>query len=90
MDKIKVEKPDTKTIEELGVKSWPIWEKEVSRFDWTYDEQEMCYFLEGKVRVEPEGQEPVEIGAGDLVTFPQGMNCVWDISSPVRKHYKFG
>jgi uncharacterized cupin superfamily protein len=90
MDRIKVEKPDEKKLEELGVKSWPIWEKEVSRFDWTYDEQEMCFFLEGKVRVEPEGQDAVEIGAGDLVTFPQGMNCVWDISSPVRKHYKFG
>ncbi|HDG61680.1 MAG TPA: cupin, partial [Thermotoga sp.] len=31
---IKVERPDEKKLEELGVKNWPIWEKEVSEFDW--------------------------------------------------------
>ncbi|MGB2599422.1 MAG: cupin domain-containing protein [Candidatus Omnitrophota bacterium] len=90
MDRIRIEKPDSKKLEELGVDSWPIWEKEASRFDWSYDEQETCYILEGKAKVEPEGGEPVEFGAGDLVTFPKGMNCVWEISNPIRKHYKFG
>jgi uncharacterized protein len=32
----------------------------------------------------------VEFGAGDLVTFPKGMSCVWKIASAVRKHYRFG
>jgi uncharacterized cupin superfamily protein len=90
MERIRIEKPNAEKLEQLGVSSWPIWEKEVSRFDWSYDEQETCYFLEGKVRVEPEGGEAVEFGKGDLVTFPKGMNCVWDISNPVKKHYKFG
>ena len=27
--------------------------------------------------------------AGDLVTFQKGMHCVWDISAPIRKHYRF-
>ena len=90
MDKIIVEKPDEKKLQELGVSSWPVWEKEVSRFDWTYDEKETCYILEGRVKVEPENGEPVQFGKGDLVTFPKGLNCVWEITSPVRKHYKFG
>ncbi|MBD3427267.1 MAG: DUF861 domain-containing protein [Candidatus Omnitrophica bacterium] len=90
MDIIKIERPDEHKLQELGVRSWPIWEKENSRFDWSYDAKETCYILQGRAKVEPEDGEPVEFGEGDLVTFPQGMNCVWEISSPIRKHYKMG
>ena len=31
-----VEKPDTDKLESLGVKSWPTWSKEVSKFPWSY------------------------------------------------------
>ncbi|RLC51944.1 MAG: cupin, partial [Candidatus Cloacimonadota bacterium] len=44
---IKIEKLSDEQIEEKGIKSWPIWEKEVSRFDWHYDFTEECYILEG-------------------------------------------
>ena len=73
----------------LGVTSWPIWTKEVSVFPWTYEATETCYFLEGDVLVTPDGGEPVSMGAGDLVTFPAGMSCTWDIRQAVRKHYSF-
>ena len=90
-EKIVVKKSPTETeLEQLGVRSWPIWSKEVSTFPWTYDEEETCYFLEGDVVVTPEDGPPVEMGAGDLVTFPKGMSCTWEIRVPVRKHYKFG
>ena len=39
--------------------------------------------------VVPEEGEPVEMGKGDLVTFPKGMNCTWKIRKNVRKHYTF-
>lgn len=29
------------------------------------------------------------MGRGDLVIFPAGMRCVWDVRVPVRKHYRF-
>lgn len=90
MSKIKVEKKDRQELKAMGVFSWPIWEKEVSTFPWEYEEKETCYILAGRVRVEPEGGEPVEFGAGDLVTFPAGLRCTWTISQAVRKHYKFG
>ena len=91
MNKFKVEKnPGQDRLRELGVSKWGIWTKEISKFPWYYDESETCYFLEGDVIVTPEGQEPVRIGKGDLVTFPQGVSCVWDIREPVRKHYRFG
>jgi uncharacterized protein len=75
---------------QLGIKRWPIWTKEVSEFPWFYDDPEVCYFIEGDVVVTPEGGEPVEMGKGDLVTFPRGMACTWQVRSPVQKHYKFG
>ena len=86
---IKVEKPSTQQLETLSVKSWPIWTKEPSKFDWHYDEQEICFFLEGDVEVKTaDGQ--VSFGKGDLVTFPQGLSCTWNVKKAVRKHYKFG
>lgn len=86
---IKVEKPTDQILSNMGVKNWPIWTKEVSSFDWHYDEPEICYFLEGQVEVStPSGS--VRFGQGDLVTFPQGLDCTWHVKKPVRKHYKFG
>ncbi len=89
MSKIKIEKPTPQKLEQMQVSSWPIWEKEVSRFDWHYDSTEVCYILEGKVIVESKDGEVVEFGKGDLVTFPQGLSCVWDIKEAIRKHYNF-
>ena len=91
MGQINVERaPSGERLQELGVPNWPIWTKEASEFPWSYDEQEICYFLEGDVVVTPDGGEPVAMGKGDLVTFPQGMSCTWQIRQDVRKHYKFG
>jgi uncharacterized cupin superfamily protein len=88
---IKVEHhPDEKRLSSLGVTSWGVWTKEVSEFPWTYDEPETCYFLEGEVIVKPAGGAPVRIGKGDLVTFPAGLSCTWEVRRPVRKHYRFG
>ncbi len=89
MAKITVTKPTKDQFANLGVKSWPIWTCEPSRFDWQYDEKETCYFLEGRVTVTADGQS-VSFGAGDLVVFPQGLACTWDVSAAVKKHYKFG
>ncbi len=82
--------PDEERLAALGVYDWPLWSCEVSRFPWTYDETETCYLLEGEVVVTPEGGVPVRIRAGDLVTFPAGLSCHWDVRAPVRKHYRFG
>ena len=90
MDEIRIEKnPDEGKLQEIGVKSWPIWEKEVSSFPWTYDSSETCLILEGEVIVTPTNGEPVKIESGNLVTFPRGMSCQWDIKKRIKKHYNF-
>ncbi|MEH2351335.1 MAG: cupin domain-containing protein [Nostoc sp.] len=84
---IKIEhQPRQERLNELGVYKWEIWKKEVSKFSWTYDSQETCYFLEGNLVVTPDGGQPVQMGKGDLVI---GMSCIWEITSDVKKHYYF-
>ncbi len=91
MRKIIVEhNPAPARLAELGVSGWPTWSKEVSKFPWTYGDAETAYVLEGEVTVTPDGGEPVSFGAGDLVTFPAGMSCTWEVKKPLRKHYRFG
>jgi uncharacterized protein len=91
MAEIRVESaPSEGRLVELGVRTWPVWTKEISTFSWRYDEPETCFFLEGDVSVTPDGGRPVRIGKGDLVTFPAGLSCTWDVRKPVRKHYRFG
>ena len=67
------------TVEELGIKNWPIWTCDVSSFDWAYEDKETCLLLEGEVTVTPQEGEAVNISIGDLVTFPAGMNCRWEV-----------
>lgn len=85
---IEVKQLSEQEIDEMGIKSWPIWTKEASKFDWFYDSKETCLILEGKVTVSSEYGE-VEIKKGDFVTFPKGLKCVWNIHEDIRKHYNF-
>lgn len=85
---VTVEKADEQKLTHLKVTEWPIWEKEISSFDYFYDTGELFYVLEGKVSVEIEGDGTVEFGKGDLVFFKKGTRCKWTVIEPIRKHYK--
>ena len=89
MSEIKIERPDEQALKKMQICSWPIWEKEVSCFDWYYDQTEVCYLLKGKVTVKTKDGKEVKFSAKDLVTFPKGLSCTWDIKEPVKKHYNF-
>ncbi len=87
MAKIVITKPAEEDLKELGVENWPIWTCGVSKFEWHYDQKETCYILAGQVSVTA-GDDEVCFGPGDMVIFPRGLDCVWDVAMPVRKHYK--
>ncbi len=88
MAQVIIEKLTEQDINARGIKEWPIWSKEISRFDWSYDSTEQCLILEGEIVVET-AEGSYSIKAGDFVTFKQGLQCVWDIKKAVRKHYNF-
>lgn len=75
-------------LQDKGVFSWGIWEKEVSQFDWYYDSVEHCYILEGEVSVSTDSGE-YSIKAGDFVTFRKDLSCKWNVTKDIRKHYLF-
>ena len=85
---IKIEQLNKDKINIMGIEDWPIWTKEISTFDWYYDSTEQCLILEGIATIKTDAGN-VEIKAGDFVTFPKGLKCVWDIQEPIRKHYNF-
>ncbi len=76
-------------LDAMSVDSWASWEKEVSTFEWTYDATEMCYIFEGEATITPVGGKPVTIRRGDLVQFPAGMSCTWEITETIEKNYIF-
>ena len=82
--------PSEARLAELDVKNWPTWSKEVSTFSWFFDEVEVAYVLEGEVVITPDNGTPVSFGAGDLVTFPEGLSCTWEVRKPLHKHYQLG
>lgn len=85
---IRIEKPSEEKLKDMGVKSWSIWEKGPSEFDWHYSDSERCYILEGEATVKTPDEE-VTFGKGDMVLFPAGLSCTWKIKSRIRKHYRF-
>lgn len=90
MADIRIEhRPSPAKLDVMGVFEWAIWQKEISIFSWIYDKNEICYILEGECVVTPEQGEPVTCKRGDLVHFPAGLKCEWEIRQPIKKHYTF-
>ena len=90
MSQITIEhNPSEDRLKELGVAGWPIWEKEISKFPIDFDETETAYVLEGEIIVTPVGGEPLRILPGDLVVFPEGLDSLWEVVKPLRKHYHY-
>ena len=83
-------KPSKVRLKELDVASWPIWEKEISKFAIDFDEKETAYVLEGEIMVTPVVSKPVGIVRRHLVVFPKGLDSQWKVVRPLRKHYKLG
>ena len=77
-------------IIQYGIKSWPIWECEPSKFQWNYDDKEICLIIEGKATISTQEGDTYVIKAGDLVEFPAGLHCEWEIIKSIKKHYRLG
>ena len=75
-----------KKIEEFT--KWPVWDCDVSEFEWEYQEEEHCYIIKGSVTVKgPENT--VDIKSGDYVIFPKGLKCTWKVHNYIEKYYTF-
>ena len=77
-------------IIQYGIKNWPIWECEPSNFRWIYNEKEICLIIEGEANVKTNSGESYFIKSGDLVEFPLGLSCEWQITKRIKKHFRLG
>ena len=81
--------PSPIKLDVMQIDSWAIWKKEISSFPWHYDSAETCYILKGEVIISLENGDTIHLSAKDLVTFPAGLSCHWDIRQAITKHYQF-
>ena len=69
------------------------WGGPTGRYALSYGARQTCYVVRGMVSATVEGSPPdgarIQFGAGDLVVFPKGLSCTWDVVAAVDKYYKF-
>jgi len=68
-----------------GVKSWPVWECEPSKFQRNYDDKEICLIIEGQAIISSQNDNIYFIKAGDLVEFPAELDWGWEINTSIKK-----
>jgi uncharacterized cupin superfamily protein len=52
---------------------------------WTPDRRESIHVLEGSVRIAFEDGSEVELGPGDLASFPAGVPMTWHVTTPFKE-----
>lgn len=91
MSRILVEHdPSPMKLEVLGVEDWPIATRPVSSGPLEYNQTETMYIVEGSADLTADGQDPVSIAEGDLVTIMPGTRCHWTITLEIVCHYRTG
>ena len=88
--KIFIESPcSASTIIKYGIKNWPTREFKPSNFYWFYEEKEICLLIEGEANITT-SSDSYKLKSGDLVIFPAGFECNWEIKKTIKKHYRLG
>jgi len=64
-----------------------IWSSSVGTFKVSYSEEELCFLLEGRVRLVDSNGAAREFGPGSAFVIPAGFEGVWETLEPVKKIY---
>jgi uncharacterized cupin superfamily protein len=56
---------------------------------WTPQTRETAVILEGSVRIEFEARPSLELGPGDIVSFPAGLAMTWHVTTPFKELWMF-
>jgi len=57
---------------------------------WTPEQRETVHVVEGSVRIEFETGPDLELGPGDIASFPAGLAMTWHVSTPFKEVWFFG
>lgn len=58
--------------------------------NWTPEQRETVHILEGSVRIEVSDGPTLELGPGDVASFPPGLEMVWHVTAPFKEFWVFG
>lgn len=93
----KVEKASEEVLKAMEVREkWPTWTTEgsekykvgVTSPEKIYDTNELSYIISGSMEIIPTATGvPVQVNAGDFVTFPEDFACKWHVKEPINKHW---
>ncbi|HSH98802.1 MAG: cupin domain-containing protein [Methylophilaceae bacterium] len=64
-----------------------IWHSSVGAKTVNYTEEEVCYILEGRVRLTDEAGNAKEFGAGSTFVLPAGFKGTWETLEAIKKIY---
>lgn len=64
-----------------------IWHSSVGAKSVNYTEEEVCYILEGRVRLSDDVGNAKEFGAGSTFVLPAGFKGTWETIEPIKKIY---
>ena len=56
---------------------------------WTPESRETALIQEGSVRIEFEERPSLELGPGDIVSFPAGLAMTWHVTTPFKELWMF-
>jgi hypothetical protein len=70
-----------------GAFSAGFWSSEAARHDIQYTMDELCFILEGQVRLTDANGHVESYGAGDVFLIPAGFTGVWETVEPTKKFY---
>src|SRR5258706_9116706 len=63
-----------------------LWRCEPMRFDYDFAGDESFVVLSGRVRIELDGgEEAIELGPGDVASFPKATRSVWTVLETILK-----
>ncbi len=64
-----------------------IWSSGVGAFRVSYSEEELCFLLEGRIRLTDSSGAAREFGPGNAFVIPAGFEGVWETLEPAKKIY---
>jgi hypothetical protein len=78
--------PSPMKLEVLGAEDWPLVIDSIGSFERTIDSTEISYIIDGEAEIVAEGEPPINIKEGDLLTIMPDTQCVWTITKAIQRH----
>lgn len=78
--------PSPMKLEVLNVDDWPTIHKSAGMHTCSVGESETYYIEEGDAEIQVDGEQPLQLSSGDLLTILPDTDCVWHVKKDMTIH----